>query len=81
MRFDYTKEVVDVAVLAELKVLAKAVMSCAVDAELLGLDEVGFNLNQAFDTIVRRVVFLREREAEREGKGEVGGSGEVLSGS
>ena len=69
------------AILGELKVLAKQIMNCAVDAELLGLDEVGFNLNQAFDVIVRRVVYLREREEKRVAAEEVGGSGEVLSGS
>lgn len=73
--------VIDVAKLADLRVLAKGIMSCAVDAELLGLNEVAFNLNQAFDLLVRRVVYLREREEKRVAAEEVEGSGEVLSGS
>lgn len=69
------------ASLGDLKVLAKAIMNAAVDAELLGLDEVGFNLNQAFDLVVRRAVYLRVREEKRQTAEELGGTEEVVSGS
>lgn len=53
VRFEYRKVVVDVATMKELSRLAKEVMSASVDAQLLGLIQVGLYLGMAFEEVVR----------------------------
>lgn len=53
VRFDLRKVVVGVATMEQLSRLAKTVMNASVDAQLLGLTQVGLYLGMAFEEVVR----------------------------
>lgn len=54
--------------MSELKVLGKAVMDSAVEAELLGLERVTEYLGMAFDEVAREAEKVRARVAAEEAR-------------
>ena len=67
--------------LEQLSMLGKAIMSAAVEAEMLGLYGVRPYLDRAFDEVVVEARKVRVREAEAESERLLKEREEVVSGS